>query len=568
MGLIGHLLRGQMFLDSTAIVGFLLSARGLSALFFAAICFYMIRMMEQAGLSVLTVANAGGANVTPGAAFKTVIGRIVPLLQAAARVVASVMLMVLPLLIAAGLAAHQLLSRHDINYYLAQRPTDFLLWAGTIALIAVVAAAVLLWNALKWRWLLHVILFENKTGSAVFTRSAHLARGAELKIGLQWGGVLLLNVLLGVLAAWIGRLLLPLGIGLIGDSVTSLGVLLGGLVVLQAMIGSLVLMAGPLVEDKIFTRGYLDRSGQNIAELAQTPSIGGRWPMNFSFRMYALMVLVLATAGGVVGGIWGAQALTSERPVLIIAHRAAVKVTPENSIPAIERAIKDGADVAEIDVQLSRDGVVIVCHDSDFSRVAGVAKKVADLTWAQIQAIDIGTSVAPQFARVHAPRLEDVLVAARDQIHLNIELKHYAPVDEKLETQVVDLIHRFGNVHQIEMQSLEYDALMAVRRMDPTIKIGYLMSMNARNIKRLDVDFLSVQASRVDARFLWKAHRNNQVVYVWTVDTQEQMERMMDMGVDGIITNNSSAAAELRRARHALSSTQLALQRMKTWLAR
>jgi glycerophosphoryl diester phosphodiesterase len=284
--------------------------------------------------------------------------------------------------------------------------------------------------------------------------------------------------------------------------------------------------------------------------------------------MPAVIMLLLLVVGGVVGGIWGTQALLIERPVKIIAHRGAAGTGPENSAPAFERAIADGADVLETDVQLTRDGHVVVIHDSDFSRLAGVAKKVPDLTWDEIKKIDIGSKVGPNYRGVYSLRLEDLLALARNRIHLNIELKHYAPVDERLEKKVVDLLHQYAVLDQIEIQSLEYESVMAVRRLDPAIKIGYLLSVNARETKQLKVDFISVEASRVNARFLRKARKANQLVYVWTVNKREDMERLMDLGVDGLITDASPIAVQLIKERQSLSPHDKALRRIRTWLAK
>jgi glycerophosphoryl diester phosphodiesterase len=123
-------------------------------------------------------------------------------------------------------------------------------------------------------------------------------------------------------------------------------------------------------------------------------------------------------------------------------------------------------------------------------------------------------------------------------------------------------------LQQIEIQSLEFEALEIVRRLNSQIPIGYLMSVNARHPEKLPVDFLSVQMSRVDARFLRRAHKKGQKVYVWTVDDEQQMEKAMALGVDGLITNRSNRAAAFVKEWAALSPDEKALRRLKFWLAR
>ncbi len=568
MGLTGQLLAGRTVLDSTAIVSFLLSPKGFGALLLISVGLVLIRMMEQAGLSILTAEKFGATPLSPVAVLHFVVKRMATLVRAAFRGVGLVLAMLAPFLILSGFVARHLLSRHDINFYLAERPSNFLFWGVLLILLAAVTAAVILWNVVRWRWVVQTILFEDQTGRSAFRRSAELVKGIALKVALQWSAIGLLYGVLGLFAAWIGRLILPFGVTLFGKSMTSLGVLLGCLLVLQAILGALILVAAPIVEADVFTRLYFKRSGQSVAgwpSVSSTPAGPGSL---LPAWLKLVLFVVLISLGAVAGGLWGTQALSLERPVKIIAHRAAVKDVPENSLPSIEQAIRDGADVAEIDVQLSRDGVVVVSHDRDFSRVAGVAKNVSDLSWNEIQNIDIGAGVGPVFSGARVPRLEQVLQSARGRIPLLIELKHYGGVDGKLEAKVVDLIHRYSSTGQIELQSLEYEALQAARRLEPALPIGYLMSVNARKPARLEVDFLSVEAARADARFLRQARRARQKVYVWTVDKVGDMEQMMDLGVDGLITNQSQAASALVRERRALSPDEKALRRIRAWLAR
>lgn len=566
MGLVGQMLRGRVVVDSTALVGFFLSPLGLFATFFAAVSFLMIRVMEQAGLSVLRAEEFGGTVRTPASAMTFVLSHVMPLLRASCRFIVLAAGMLTPFLVITGLIARHLLSRHDINFYLAERPTDFLMWGGVIVVVAVITLGVLVWNMIRWRWVVNAILFENKIGAAAFKRSAELVKGFEVKIALQWAGIGVLNVGLGIISAWIGRLLLPIGAALLGESITSLGALVGFLIVLQALIGAVILVLGPIVEAQIFTRGYFDRSGIKLSGQIETSPAHSSHGMPSWFT--PVLLLGLLSIGGVIGGIRGTEALSLERPVKVIAHRGATGAGPENSAPAFEQAIKDGADVLETDVQLTKDGEVVVIHDSDFSRLAGVAKKVSDLTWDEMRKIDIGEKIEPQFRGVHTLRLIDLLSLAGDRVKLNIELKHYAPVDGQLEKKVVDLIQRYGFLPHIEIQSLEYESIMVVRRLDPTIKIGYLLSVNARKPNKLPVDFLSVEASRVNASFMRKARKANQLVYVWTVDKRDDMERLIDLGVDGLITNQSSLVVQLLKERQSMSPREKALRRIRTWLAK
>jgi glycerophosphoryl diester phosphodiesterase len=272
--------------------------------------------------------------------------------------------------------------------------------------------------------------------------------------------------------------------------------------------------------------------------------------------------------GGIalVGTFLGMGELYSDRPVAVTAHRGGTRHSIENTVAAIREAIDAGAQFAEIDVQMSRDAVLVVTHDSDFSRQARVARKVWELTYDEIREIPLTSPAHPDIPPDHAPTLEEVLDVARGRIHLNIELKYYGDHQPGLARRVVEAVRSGGMADQIVIQSLHYAGLEEVRRAAPEIPIGYLFSVNAREPKRLDVDFLSVQIGRVTGPFINAAHRRNQDVHVWTVDKPADMERMIDLGADNLITNHPPEALALVREHNQFLPPQRALHRLRAWL--
>jgi glycerophosphoryl diester phosphodiesterase len=108
---------------------------------------------------------------------------------------------------------------------------------------------------------------------------------------------------------------------------------------------------------------------------------------------------------------------------------------------------------------------------------------------------------------------------------------------------------------------------LEVRRLAPEIPVGYLMSVNATHPKRLEVNFLSAALSRVTGAFVQAAHRRGQKVHVWTVDAPADMDRMIDLGVDDLITNEPEEASRRVRAYERLSPPERMLRRVHAWLA-
>jgi glycerophosphoryl diester phosphodiesterase len=259
--------------------------------------------------------------------------------------------------------------------------------------------------------------------------------------------------------------------------------------------------------------------------------------------------------------------LKHERRVTVTAHRGGHLQAPENTVASIREAIAVGAQYAEIDVQLTKDGVLVVTHDSDFSRMAGVARKVWELTYDEIRSIPLGARSAPEFRNEPAPMFDEVLTAVGDRIKLNIELKYYGDHQPNLAERVVEEVQARGMANQVIIQCLEYEPLQQVRRLKPEIPIGYLLSVNARQPARLKVDFLGTALSRANGAFVRAAHRRGQEVHVWTVNTPEAMERMIDIGVDSLITDRPAEALRLVHQYESLSQAERTLRQARAWLA-
>ena len=242
------------------------------------------------------------------------------------------------------------------------------------------------------------------------------------------------------------------------------------------------------------------------------------------------------------------------------AHRGGHLNAPENTVAAIREAIEVGAQYAEIDVQTTKDGIVVVTHDSDFSRIAGVAAKVWELTYGEIRAIPLGERSSAEFRNEPAPTLEEVLAVAKDRIKLNIELKYYGNHQPRLAKRVVEEVQAQDAASRVLIQSLEYESLREVRRLAPEIPIGYLISMSSKEPSRLEVDFLSVAMKRVTSESVRAAHQRGQQVFVWTVNQPRTMKRMIDLGVDNLITDRPAVALRLVRECESLSAAERLLR--------
>lgn len=232
-------------------------------------------------------------------------------------------------------------------------------------------------------------------------------------------------------------------------------------------------------------------------------------------------------------------------PVEVTAHRGYSAVYPENTIPAFKGAIQVGADWAELDVQQTADGEVIVMHDSNLKRTTGLDKEVWQVTWDEIKDLDNGSWFDKKYQTVRIPTLEEVLKVCRGKIHLNIEIKPSGH-DKDLEEQVAKLLKKYHMRDTCVVSSLKYDSLRKIKEADDSIETAYITSVSYGNFTNLEyADGYSVESTLLSKGFVNKAQKAGKQIYVWTVNSEERLEKVVGMGIDNVITDDPVMAKEL-----------------------
>lgn len=231
--------------------------------------------------------------------------------------------------------------------------------------------------------------------------------------------------------------------------------------------------------------------------------------------------------------------------VQITAHRGSSRTAPENTIPALQAAVDELADYAEIDVQETKDGVMVLFHDGTLKRMAGIDRTVKSMTWEELKDIDVGTGFSIQYAGTTIPTLEEVLEFARGRLKLNIEIK-YMGASSGLPEKVAELIEQAGWTEQCVVTSTSYSYLKRVKEAAPDIYTGYIVSAAYGNYYRDEaIDFISMLSSSVNQKLIDDAHESGKEVHVWTVNRRSEMERMKILGADNVITDNPLMAREV-----------------------
>jgi glycerophosphoryl diester phosphodiesterase len=229
---------------------------------------------------------------------------------------------------------------------------------------------------------------------------------------------------------------------------------------------------------------------------------------------------------------------------LVIAHRGASAAAPPNTLAAFEKAAELGADGVEFDVHLSADGVPVVIHDFTVDATTDGSGRVADLSLDALKQLDAGSRFDPAFAGERIPTLEEVLEAIGHRLLLNVELKSTSLRGSGLEEAIIAQIDQHGLSNSVLISSFNPFALRRVKQIAPHIRAGLLYAPSLPlPLRRAWLAPLFPHEARhpehtmVDRRFMAWAKRRGYQVNTWTVDGPVEMQRLIDLGVNAIITN-------------------------------
>lgn len=234
----------------------------------------------------------------------------------------------------------------------------------------------------------------------------------------------------------------------------------------------------------------------------------------------------------------------------IWAHRGASGYAPENTIEAFELAMEQKADGIELDVQLSRDGQLVVIHDETVDRVSDGHGRVQDFTLEELKRLNVNRP-HPEYARVQIPTLREVYEAVKEsEITVNVELKTGVYFYPGICTKVLELAEEMGMENRIWYSSFNHMTLVSLKRMDPTVKTGILYSDGWLNVPeyaaRIQADALHPAYYNLQyPGFMKEARERGLKVHPWTVNDETAITYMVQEGVDAIITNYPDRARKV-----------------------
>ncbi len=238
------------------------------------------------------------------------------------------------------------------------------------------------------------------------------------------------------------------------------------------------------------------------------------------------------------------------KKVLNIAHRGASGHAPENTMAAFRLALEQGADAIELDLHQTADGHLVVLHDFSLKRTTGDPRSVKQVELSEIKKLDAGIWWSKEYQGERIPTLEEVLELARDRIAVYIELKKGSPFYPAVEARLIALLGRLKAHTWVTVSSFDSQALQTLRDRDPKLSLGLLTRLSeAKPILSL-AQTLSVRAIHISTRrfspvLLHQAHAQGFLVHVYTVNRPSEMQRFLDLGIDGLFTNYPDRLASL-----------------------
>jgi len=544
---------GETALTDEDILFFVLSPTGMLVMLISGALYTTVVVFQQAAMITAAFGVTTGHHITIPWLARYVLVKFWPLFRLATQMVGRTVLLAAPFLLLATWIYLSFLTEFDINYYIAKKPPVFW-WAGSAILVLLLALVVVLLRVFSaWVLALPMLLINNESPHHVLSQSRKASKSLRVPIALTLLSLFLLNgALLGIVSS-IADLAVDGVVALAGESLKLMAYLLGGLLIawLSANVAITFFSNSvlSLVIIYIFTRLMPDAGSWKLDGTKLSSPAHGIW-RNTGVRLTTVALVAMLVAGLAINIYISRMDLVDK--TVVIAHRGASADAPENTLAAMELAIKAGADFVEIDVQETRDGEVVVIHDSDLKKIGGSGMKVFESSLAELQSVDIGSWKNPAFSDQRIPTLKQLLELCKDRINVLIELKYYGQ-EIRLEERVAEIVEATGMQDQIRIMSLSYAGIQKMKSIRPEWKVGLLASVAIGDMTRLEADFFAVNASFANRSFIKHVHGRDRKVAVWTVNDAISMSAMMSKGVDGIITDKPELAANIRLERAELN---------------
>lgn len=559
-GALAALLRriGQPVLTGGQLLDVILTPSGLLWLLAAIGLTFLVLSLQQAGMLLMAVRPGGHRYRVALEALWTVFRRLPSIAGLSLTQVGShLLLAMVPLLALVGL--YEALLGDMESYYIQQvRPNELWLFLAG----ALLPLSLWLWLAarlyLRWSLALPSLILEDLSPRRALARSHALSHGAKRRLALPVAMPVMIIVGLPIVVTALFDLLVTPLLRWLPESPTVLIPAMLGYLTAYVVLTLAATFVGVAINSLLIGCLYL-RLAHRQPRLPTPPANA-----HPGWVAWGAEILVLAFAIGQATLILNSFEIRDR--VTITAHRGSSWTAPENTLAAIEQAIEDGADYVEFDVRLTADGAVVVSHDDSLRRLTGIDRELSEMTLEEARQIDVGSWFDEAYAGQRIPTFEEVLALTRGRAKLYIELKPGPDNADELVAAVLDKLPEARRDETI-MASLSPAVIREVNRQAPDMRTTLFAQFVLRGgLNPATIDILGLRHNRVTEEAIEAAQHYGYELHAWTVNARGQMSRLIDLGVDNIITDRPALLSEVLAERAALSDGELLLVKLRNWL--
>lgn len=427
---------------------------------------------------------------------------------------------------------------------------DFIFNNKMLLIFYIFLVIILIVIFLNWLYSLHYYFLENCSFKEAIKKSKNLSRKSHLKDLIKIG---VTQVLISVI--YLGIILGEVGIIVLINKVFKAIALLDSFLITIVWVGMLLsfiiyTILATSLSYTILSILFYQHKEENKEKMAHVnlPKVLKKESKGKKI-VTVLGIIVLVILTGVTNLVMkGRFNLNVEfaRTMEVTAHRGASVMYPENTMLAFKGAKELGADWIELDVQALKDNSIIVLHDTNFKRTAQVNLNTWEASLYEVEALDVGSFKDTKFKGEKVPLLDEVIKWAKEnKMHLNIELKPTGH-EENFEQLVADIILKNHFEKDCVITSQVYEVLENFKKVNKDITTVYVSALAYGDITSLDAaDYFSIEASSVTKSIVSKIHNEGKQIYAWTVNTEENIKKMIELNVDNIITDDPALAKKL-----------------------
>lgn len=236
----------------------------------------------------------------------------------------------------------------------------------------------------------------------------------------------------------------------------------------------------------------------------------------------------------------------AKRP-LLFGHRGCSKAYPENTLAAFQGILQNNIPGVELDIHMCKSGELVVIHDFNTVRTTGVDALVEDLDYEEVKNLDAGSLFSPEFKGEQIPSLEEVFELMHDNVYYDIEIKHHRKKYGVMEKKTIELIKKFGLEERVIVSSFNPFAVKGIKKYAPNLPTGVIYAIHPKVpfiFQRgggkyiAKPDFLKPDKAQVTRKMVrTQKLKKNYGIIAWVEDDPEAAEKLLTLGVDGIVSN-------------------------------